>query len=118
MDPSNSWYNILHYEVDPVTGVKTGNGDYFWGFFYTFGILFPMSLPRSVSALRFSSTFGVLCSILLAVITMICFFIGEPKTLFQNNAKPIDNLKKIQPFIVSLSGIAGSFPFVIFAYMY
>ena len=45
MDPSNSWYNILHYEVDD-NGVKTGNGDYFWGFLYTFGILFPMSLPR------------------------------------------------------------------------
>ncbi len=41
--------------------VSTEWGEKFWGTIFSFGILFPMSLPRSINALRYSSAFGVFC---------------------------------------------------------
>ena len=36
-------------------------GHKFWGTVLSFLVIFPFSLPRSINALRYSSTFGVLC---------------------------------------------------------
>ena len=50
------------------------NGKLFWGIVFAFGILFPMGIPRSVNALRFTSLFGVLCSMYLCLAVTFVFF--------------------------------------------
>jgi amino acid permease len=55
---------------------EQGIGDYVWGCIYTYIILFPMSLPRDLNSLRFSSTFGVICSMYLSVAVMSLFLTG------------------------------------------
>jgi amino acid permease len=67
---------------------KTDAGHYFWGLVFAFGILFPMSIPRNASALRFSSLFGVLCSMYLCVAVVIVFFTDENVV-----ASPTENFK-------------------------
>mmetsp|Transcript_33670 Transcript_33670/g.24330 ORF Transcript_33670/g.24330 Transcript_33670/m.24330 type:complete len:261 (+) Transcript_33670:147-929(+) len=49
-------------------------GQAFWGTLFTFGVLLPLSLPREVNALRFTSLFGVLCSIYLCLAVFFVFF--------------------------------------------
>ena len=46
----------------------------FFGCVFSFCIMFPMSLPRNASALRFTSLFGVLCSMYLALAVFFVFF--------------------------------------------
>jgi amino acid permease len=53
---------------------KDGWGQIFWACLFAFAILFPMSIPRSASVLRFSSLFGVLCSIYLGLAVFSVFF--------------------------------------------
>lgn len=72
-----------------------------------------MSLPRSTDALKYFSALGVTCSIYLAVVTMILFLVGSPSKMVRS-----DNLEHMKPFILNESGLTGSFPFLIFAYMY
>jgi len=51
-----------------------GWGQVFWATIFSFGLLFPMSIPRSINALRFSSLFGVLCSVYLTLAVFFVFF--------------------------------------------
>lgn len=88
-------------------------GGIFWGALFSFGLLFPMSLPRSVNALRFSSLFGVLCSMYLSL-AVTCVFWTD-KTVVPD---PSHNLSKIEPFVFSYQGSIATFPLIIFAYMY
>jgi len=48
-------------------------GKIIWGLIYSYGILFPMSIPRKVSALRFTSLLGVICSMYLSLAVMSVF---------------------------------------------
>ena len=54
-----------------------GWGQVFWGTLFAFGLLFPMSIPRQISALRYSSFFGVLCSIYLSLAVLFVFYYDE-----------------------------------------
>jgi len=92
---------------------KTDAGHYFWGLIFAFCILFPMSIPRNASALRFSSLFGVLCSMYLCVAVVIVFF--TDKTVVPS---PTANFKKIKAFNLSYDGVVSTVPLIIFAYMY
>lgn len=76
MDHKNPWFDTLHYELDAAGNKIKGNGDYFWGFLYCFVILMPMSLPRSVSALKYTSALGCISSMYLAFLVMISFSKG------------------------------------------
>ena len=49
-------------------------GQIFWGTVFSFGMLLPMSIPRSINALRFSSFFGVLCSVYLSLAVFFVFY--------------------------------------------
>ena len=53
---------------------STDEGKMFWGVVYSFFILFPMSIPRKASVLRFSSLMGVLCSVYLSLAVAVVFF--------------------------------------------
>jgi len=72
-----------------------------------------MSIPRSINALRFSSLFGVLCSVYLSLAVFFVFFCD--KEVVPN---PKKNFEDAELFNVSFSGIVSSFPLIIFAYMY
>ncbi len=54
--------------------VSDGWGQIFWGSIFSFCLLFPMSIPRSINALRFSSLFGVLCSVYLSLAVFFVFY--------------------------------------------
>lgn len=116
VDKKDSW--VIEYLS--VTRNKNGDrisgyGGYIWGVVFTFGLLFPMSIPREVNALRFSSVFGVLCSTYLAIAIMILFLTKSDPVLVPSIS---DNFSKTEMFKLSFSGISGAFPLVIFAYMY
>lgn len=53
---------------------KNNQSKYLWGTLFSFGILLPISIPRSVNQLKFSSLFGVLCSMYLALAVLVIFF--------------------------------------------
>ena len=72
-----------------------------------------MSIPRSVNALRFSSLFGVLCSIYLVLAVTFVFFLD--KSIVPDFSK---NFAEAKLFKLSFDGIVNSIPLIIFAYMY
>ena len=74
-----------------------------------------MSLPRNASALRFSSLFGVLCSLYLSLAVMFVFFTTDNRDLVPSVS---ENLSLMKPFKLSLNGILSSVPLVVFGYMY
>jgi len=97
----------------PTWMLNNNTGKIFWGTIFSFLILFPVSLTRSVNALRYSSLFGVLCSMYLCIaVTCVFFFNREMVADFRYN------LTQIEPFRISYNGIVSTFPLIIFAYMY
>lgn len=72
-----------------------------------------MSIPRTINALRFTSLFGVLCSMYLALAVVGVFFCD--KTVVPDYKA---NLSKIEAFRFSYDGIVDTVPLIIYAYMY
>ena len=60
-------------------------------------MLFPMSLPHSINALRFTSFFGVLCSVYLSLAVFFVFYCD--KDLVPN---PKKNFEDAELFTVSV----------------
>lgn len=86
----------------------------FYSNFIQFFIVFPVSLPRTLSALRFSSFFGFMFSIYIVIaVTMICFVNREVNPNLGKSLKIA-----ITNFDISAWGIFNSLPLIIFAYMY
>ena len=75
--------------------------------------MFPMSIPRNASALRFTSIFGVFCTLYLCLTVTIVFFFNEQ--IVPDFKK---NLSEMEAFRLSYQGIVTSVPLIIFAYMY
>lgn len=103
-----------YFSTSIVEGHK-GIGDYVWGCIYTYVILLPMSLPRQLNSLRFSSVFGVLCSMYLALAVMFLFLTDFDKEIIPSKS---ENFHQMEAFKFEFSGISGAFPLIIFAYMY
>ncbi len=76
--------------------VSDGWGQVFWGTLFSFLMLFPMSIPRSINALRFSSLFGVLCSVYLSLAVFFVFYCDKDMV-----ANPAQNFKDAELFSVS-----------------
>lgn len=74
-----------------------------------------MSLPRNASALRFSSLFGVLCSLYLSLAVMFVFFTTTNESLVPSRS---ENLGKMEAFKFTYNGLVSSVPLVVFGYMY
>ena len=79
----------------------------------SFLILFPLSIPRTASALTFSSLIGVLCSAYLSIAVATVFFSDKEYV-----SSIEDNLSRMEPFKITKNGIISSFPLIIYAYMY
>lgn len=88
-------------------------GEYLAATLFSFIILLPMAIPRDISALRFSSLFGVLCSMYLSLAVFCVFF--SNKELVPSTT---DNFALIESFKFSYSGIVSAMPLITFAYMY
>jgi len=108
---------VRHYTLNP--DGKTYNvadiwlSETFWCLIFSFVVMFPMSIPRNASALRYSSLFGVLCSMYLCIAVVIVFY-TDPNVV----ASPSANFSEMEAFKVSFDGIVSTVPLIIFAYMY
>ena len=80
---------------------------------YSIFFLLPLSLPRKMGALRFTSLFGFVCCVFLVwVITLIFIF---SRVVVPD---PVENIKVADYAKFSFSGIFSTFPFIISSYMY
>lgn len=108
---------IKHYTANP--DGKTYDvasiwiSETFWCLIFTFVIMFPMSIPRAASALRYSSLFGVLCSMYLCVAVVIVFY--TDKNVVPDTSR---NFADLQPVTLTFDGVVSTVPLIIFAYMY
>lgn len=80
---------------------------------YSFCILLPLSLPRTINQLRPSSVFNVLCSVYLCIAVVLVFF-TDRSVVPDIQA----NLRQMEAVKLSYQGLVSTFPLVIFAYMY
>ena len=82
---------LLFWTEDELPGFIVSDvwGQIFWATIFSFALLFPMSLPRSINALRFTSFFGVLCSVYLSLAVFFVFYcdkslVPDPKKNFED----------------------------------
>lgn len=89
-----------------------------WATLYCFLLLFPVSLPRNLSALRFSSfmSFGIS---LFMVFTIFGMAFKESKADGNNKHDFTERLSTAcQGSRISVLGVFNSLPLIIFSYMY
>jgi amino acid permease len=92
----------------------SSTGQLFWALMFSFGVVFPISLPRSLSALRYTSGFSFCCGlyVVLAIIG-VCLF---NRDLNPNLKESID--ATLTNTSMSAVGFLNSFPLIIFSFMY
>lgn len=73
-------------------------GRFFWGTMFSVCLLLPMSIPRTINALRFTSLFGVICSIYLMLTVFFVFYCNKEMV-----PDPSSNFKNANLFSVSIS---------------
>lgn len=99
------------------TGKQTG--EIVWATFFCYGLLFPISLPRSLVALRFTSLLSFVISIFIVMVIFTLSFRetkadGFEKHDFTERFKTAyDN-----SWNITLQGMFNSLPLIIFSYMY
>jgi len=57
--------------------INDGWGEIFWGTVFSFCFVLPMSIPRSINALRFTSLLSVLCSVYLCLAVVFVFYCDD-----------------------------------------
>ena len=89
---------LLFWTEDQLPGIFVSDtwGQIFWAIIFSFALLFPMSIPRSINALRFSSLFGVLCSVYLSLAVFFVFYCDKEMV-----PTPSENLADAELFTVS-----------------
>jgi amino acid permease len=97
---------------------NTNQGQIVWALLFSFCLLFPISLPRELKALRFSSFMSFGISIFVVFSVFFCSFRekkidGDGKYDFSERFSAAYN----EPDI-TVAGIFNSLPLIIFAYMY
>ena len=76
----------------------------------TYGIVFPLSLLKNMSSLRFTSVLGFVCICYISLLVFVEYFIVTTDI-------PA-NWGRANVFQVSIRGIFGSFPLIIFSFLY
>jgi len=99
--------------VPDFLGKERWKGQLFWASVYTFVVLVPLSIPRTIGALRYNSLFGVLCSFYLVMCVVFMFFVD--RRLVPNIGS---NFKNASYFNITYQGLVNAVPFVVFAFMY
>ena len=96
-----------------------GQGEVVWATIFCFGLLFPVSLPRSLQALRFGSLLSFFISIFIVLTIFSLSFRdiapeGEQKHPFSERA----NYAYKNSFTITTDGVFNSLPLITFSYMY
>jgi amino acid permease len=95
---------------------STPTGKAVWATLFSFVALFPVSLPRELTALRFSSLFSFALSIMVVLTVIVVCFVEDSSDydLPLGDRFSIANEKSQ----VSVVGVFNSLPLIIFSYMY
>ena len=102
------------YEQLPYWLQSNERGQFIWATVFAFGVLLPMACFRELSMLRFTSFFGVFCSLILMFSLMYEFEANEeivpqpPHTQFQTAVY----------FNIDMTSIVNAVPFIIFLFAY
>lgn len=75
--------------------------------------MLPLSFPKKLSTLRFSSALGVISSFLVMFVIVLEFLIDKNVV-----PDPIENFRNAELFIFSSNGLIETIPFIIFLYMF
>jgi amino acid permease len=92
----------------------TTGGHVFWSALFCYAVVFPLTLVRKLSALRFSSLFSFFCGIyVVMVLVLVCLCNREINPdLGQSLSKAASG------FDITAAGIFNSFPLIVFSFMY
>mmetsp|Transcript_4551 Transcript_4551/g.3059 ORF Transcript_4551/g.3059 Transcript_4551/m.3059 type:complete len:122 (+) Transcript_4551:610-975(+) len=88
--------------------------EYMWAAIFSFVLVFPVSLPRTLKALRFTSFFSVMVSFYIVLVIIFECLVNRDATPSISEAfSAAWNDPKI-----TVSGVFNSLPLIIFSYMY
>lgn len=115
-------YTLESMGIDlPEMFADTKKGSYTWATIFSFCLMFPISLPRSLSALRYSSflSFGISLFLVGTVFSM-CFKDGASDSTPTNEKYDFGKRfeKTLHADNITVGGIFNSIPLVIFSFMY
>lgn len=113
--------SLLPLTIESVTGStlpgwmgNTFGGHIFWSGLFSYLVVFPLTLARKLSALRFSSLFSFFCGIYV-----VCVLVFVP--LCNRDITPEIGAslnKAASEFDISARGIFTCFPLIVFSFMY
>ena len=93
---------------------NTTGGHIFWSGLFCYAVVFPLTLVRKLSALRFSSLFSFFCGIY--VVLVLVFVCLVDRDITNNLSESLD--KAAKQFDITAYGIFNSFPLIVFSFMY
>ena len=88
-------------------------GRRFWATFFTYVVLFPLSIPRKVNKLNFLSALGVFCAVYFGISITLIFWADRVLV-----PRPLDNIRDADYLKVTPYGVFSTIPLIVFAYMY
>lgn len=89
-------------------------GQVFWAFLFCYTVVFPLTLARKVSVLRFASLFSFICGVYVVLVLVFVCLCDRDLNQSVGPGLKIATTK----VNVSLNGIFSSFPLVVFSFMY
>lgn len=104
---------LTGHDLPSAVGDTTG-GHIFWSGIFSYGVVFPLTLARKLSALRLASLFSFFCGIyVVLVLIFVCISSREI------NPDLSSSLHTAATEInISATGIFNSFPLIVFSFMY
>ena len=99
--------------VPSMLGEVQFKGELVWASIYVFFILIPMSLPRKINTLRFSSLIGVICTAYFILWIMLLFFFDRKLVPNIEN-----NFVNASYFNFTVGGMIHAIPYINFNYLY
>jgi len=113
--------SFMPYSIQTATGKQLPSwcddslvGQIFWTILFSVAFIFPISIPRELSALRFTSAFSVCMSFyIVLVIFFECILSHGTSPSMSEGFQAAHNKKEL-----SLPAVFNSLPLIIFAFMY
>ena len=94
------------------------NGKRMWATIFCFGALLPLSLPRKLTALRFSSLLSFVISLFVIFTIFTLSFTGTAADDFKKHDFKTRFSDALHTNRLSVGGVFKSLPLIIFSYMY
>ena len=89
-------------------------GNIIWSVIFSYGLVFPLTLARGLSALRFASLFSFFCGIyVVLVITFVCLCDRSVNPDLGGSLS-----KAASQFSLTAYGFFNCFPLIVFSFMY